>query len=358
MNQLNELHVKRLAYVRYLYSAAVEQSYRPAPVSSFSLLGFHDAIEMFLILGAERHNADVGRRDSIDVMWDKIAAKVAPDEMFGKVAMLRLNGARIELKHRGTLPGGQTIEESRAAASTIINDNCEVLFGIPFASVSLAHLVEYKAARKQLEKAINAAAERQYQVALDCAAIAHRILVLDYVWKSNLSGKRPSLMGIEYYPRLGSPNDKHYDAARCAVEHIVNKITPVIEKIYEDMTELRIGLYGHEYIRFSQLAPDVSLTAGSNSVVVVRKAWTRAVDERDVNYCIDYVVSTALRLQSGATDENVTDFRQNAVAYDVDGLWDDSAAPWIKMSRMASRLREMAGEGPAVSPSDQGDAQE
>lgn len=45
---LDKAVTRRLAFIRYLFNRAVEQSKKSEPLSSVSLLMFHDAIELFL----------------------------------------------------------------------------------------------------------------------------------------------------------------------------------------------------------------------------------------------------------------------------------------------------------------------
>jgi len=51
--------IKRLAFIKYLYKLAVDQSRRPEPLCSASILTFHDAVELFLQLASE--HLDVGK---------------------------------------------------------------------------------------------------------------------------------------------------------------------------------------------------------------------------------------------------------------------------------------------------------
>lgn len=47
---IDQVIVKRLALIRYLYTVGVEQSYRPEPLCSASILTFHDSIELFFTI--------------------------------------------------------------------------------------------------------------------------------------------------------------------------------------------------------------------------------------------------------------------------------------------------------------------
>jgi len=50
---LNQVILKRLSFIKYLYQLAIDQSNQPSPQNSASILTFHDAIELFLQLSAE-----------------------------------------------------------------------------------------------------------------------------------------------------------------------------------------------------------------------------------------------------------------------------------------------------------------
>lgn len=95
--------IKRLAFIKYLYKLAVDQSKRPEPLCSASILTFHDAIELFLQLASEHLN--VGKQQpSFMEYWDLISQKLSNQELTQKESMRRLNRARVALKHHGTLP--------------------------------------------------------------------------------------------------------------------------------------------------------------------------------------------------------------------------------------------------------------
>lgn len=66
---------KRLAIIKYLYNVAVEQSMKPEPICSTSVLTFHDSIELFLELAAE--HLDKGK-SGVNFMayWELLALKV------------------------------------------------------------------------------------------------------------------------------------------------------------------------------------------------------------------------------------------------------------------------------------------
>lgn len=53
---------RRLAFIKYLYNMAVEQSMKPEPTCASSVLTFHDSIELFLEPASE--HLDIGKKRS------------------------------------------------------------------------------------------------------------------------------------------------------------------------------------------------------------------------------------------------------------------------------------------------------
>ena len=106
---VNPTHIKRLAFIKYVYTLGIEQSYQPVPSSSVSLLLFHDSIELFLQLASEIF--DVGK-SKVEFMayWDLLSKEISDETLPQKEAMRRLNKARVSLKHSGTRPSEIDIE--------------------------------------------------------------------------------------------------------------------------------------------------------------------------------------------------------------------------------------------------------
>lgn len=50
---MNEISLKRLALIKQLFMLGVAQSYEPEPLNGFSILSFHDSLEMFVKLCAD-----------------------------------------------------------------------------------------------------------------------------------------------------------------------------------------------------------------------------------------------------------------------------------------------------------------
>ena len=91
---LEESIVRRLAFIKYLYAVAIEQSKRPEPLCSASILTFHDAIELFLRLASEHKN--VGKKELTFMdYWNILDPKLPAGYPTQKESMRRLNSARV-----------------------------------------------------------------------------------------------------------------------------------------------------------------------------------------------------------------------------------------------------------------------
>ena len=56
LNKESEIIIRRLVTIKYLYLIGVEQSKQTGTVAGFSILAFHDCVEMLLVLIAEKKN--------------------------------------------------------------------------------------------------------------------------------------------------------------------------------------------------------------------------------------------------------------------------------------------------------------
>jgi hypothetical protein len=145
---------RRLGFIRYLFDVGIEQSRRPEPLSSVALLTFHDAIELFLQLVAEHHNAETDRATRFLDYWERLGRTGIALTQLG--AMRRLNDARVNLKHRGILSARQDIEGFRESVASFLRENVRIALDADFDQISLATLISSDDVRKSIEEAESA----------------------------------------------------------------------------------------------------------------------------------------------------------------------------------------------------------
>jgi len=98
----SEIIIRRLALIKYLYKVGVQQSVQVETVAGFSILSFHDCVEMFLLLVAE-HN-DI-KNDNLNFMgyWDKFP------NLTLKESMRAVKDRRVSAKHKGQFPSNRIL---------------------------------------------------------------------------------------------------------------------------------------------------------------------------------------------------------------------------------------------------------
>ncbi len=170
MTEVSHDTLRRLAFIRYLYLLAADQSHQPEPLSSASILGFHDSVELFLQLASEQLNVGNPKPGFMDY-WTLIDPKISSGELAQRESMRRLNNARVSLKHHGTLPSASSIEGFRASTTNFFEDNTQVIFGLAFSEISMADLVTFEPALLTLKDAELRLAKKDYEGAICKIAI-------------------------------------------------------------------------------------------------------------------------------------------------------------------------------------------
>jgi hypothetical protein len=155
---LSAASMGRLTLVRFLYEGGVEQSRRPTPLSGLAILQLHDATEFFLQAAAEHKGVILDRNTDFMSYWP--AMERAGINLGRQETMRRLNRARVMLKHDGTLPAHQNVDDFRDKVGAFLEENFPPIFGIRLAEVSLSSLVKSEPIRTLLqasEQAFNSA---------------------------------------------------------------------------------------------------------------------------------------------------------------------------------------------------------
>jgi hypothetical protein len=174
--------MQRLAFIRDLYSVGMEQSRQPEPLSTISILSWHDSVELFLHLAAERTNIELKGKERIEFndYFGRINDRISPRRLDHQASMRRLNDVRVALKHRGVMTAKVAVEHLRADVTRFFQDNTPLIFNIPFDAVSLVDLVVYEATRLRLKSALEHLENGNTSEAAEQTSIAFAQLLLDH----------------------------------------------------------------------------------------------------------------------------------------------------------------------------------
>ncbi len=309
---LDESIVTRLAFIKYLYKVAIEQSQRPEPLCSTSILTFHDAIELFLQLAFEY--LDVGERQpSFMEYWEILSSNLPEGMPTQKESMRRLNRARVALKHHGTLPSKLDIEAFRTSATNFFEENTSPIFGIKFSEISLIELVQYEKTKNNLKEAAQLLEQNEIEESLDKVALAFTQLIDDYESrKTGQFGRSPFFFGESLTFLSSFSMDIDRSQVRKFADFI-DKVKESVEALQDAVKILSLGINYRRYVKFRMLTPIITRTIFDGTYHIHRIQYGSkgipTVD--DVQFCIDFVIESSISLQEfdfsieGIGDEDV-----------------------------------------------------
>jgi hypothetical protein len=314
-----ETIIRRLAISKYLYKMGLVQSQQPESIAFACLLSFHDAIEIFLKLVAEKQNIKSDNFRFLEY-WDKVPSLTM------KESMGNLNLRRVNLKHKGILPAKQDLEISRVNVTDFFEQNTKQQFGIDFKEISLINLVTNVEVRVFLEKAQTNLDENNYSGSIENSAYAFFNLLEVYEKnKTNFYQQSPFSFGDKAKTWAFSYN-KISDIDRDLGDHLTAIISSV-EALKESVKIICLGLDYKKYSMFRLLTPSVSKwNEELRAELYQDRKWTII----NCQFCIDFVIESSLKLQELDFDINhlINDepltLEYDDIHFDTKGFFNDA----------------------------------
>ena len=276
--------VRRLTLPKFLFSQARTALDRYSPYSgglATSLL--QDTAEAFLRILSVHGRVDVKDSASFPDLIDTVGAKF-PVVIEHKAAILRLNRARVNFKHHGL---AVSHEEATGFASTVEGFLSEVsveALSIEYESISLISQIDHTRTQNWLRKAESFRHAGDYRESLSCVSRALTVyLSYSARWVRKWRGDE-----FDFYP---------YDvSSESELENLAEWTKELIEPIVEHLDLIIQGVDIALYRRFLSLVPRSRLTL-ANTITISRYPTSIVPSEEDVNFCIDFVVDSALRIR-------------------------------------------------------------
>jgi len=295
--------LRRLAFIRYLYDLAVQQSRQPEPLQAASVLTFHDSMELFLDLASEHLSGKRAASNFMDYV-PVLAAAATPYQLSDRGPMQAVNDVRNSLKHKGVIPGGLTIESCRANAGAFFLSNTQPIFGTGFDQISMVDLVQCAEARARLVNGQKHLESGDRENAIAEIAISYRALIDDVTRNTSTGALRRSpfefveldpfgLGSLDFSRRGGEPFPS---GAGRALEGFADDVQRSLESMQDALAILCLGLDYNRYAEFIRLTPYVSR---DRTEYDVRKPVPKRSSE-ECRRCLDFVVESALRIQESA----------------------------------------------------------
>jgi hypothetical protein len=291
--------VQRLAFIKYLFNVAVEQSRQPEPLAAASILTFHDSIELFLCLSYEHLGVNKNNNTTFLGHWEMLKPKLSGEGLTQKAAMSRLDASRGNLKHKGLLPHKQDIEELRASAMNFFIDNTPLVFDVDFGNISMINLVTYEETRERLKKAEEHEKKGEIEQALIEIGFAFNQLINDYEkTKHSGFGHSPFFFGhdMSFESSSNMGLGQEYNPFKdFGFSNFVEKVTESLEAMRKAIEILSLGIDYRQYIRFQQLVPEIFKNAGRSYSYRFRREQKPSIE--DYEFCFNFVIDSAIRLE-------------------------------------------------------------
>ena len=295
---MNTSIIKRLAFIKYLFKIGEEQNRLPEPLSSLSLLTFHNAIEFFLHLSSEYLNCS--KSDLSLMSYFDVISKKLNNELFHKVSIERLNKARVNLKHYGNLPSKIDIEYFREITFKFLTQNCFLIFQKNFDEISLINLIPSEEIQSLLNEAVKNLKLNKYE-SLKNISIAFAKILIDYEGK--LFSKYGTYSTTEFSKDVLSYHH-YYDIAghTASFELIEHRLNLIADSLFI----MSLGLDYNKFIKFKIISFYVNRTTGGgcniSSQKEIEERLGKSIEETysidDINFCLDFVVESGLNIYS------------------------------------------------------------
>ncbi len=286
--------LNRLAFVRYLYLLAVEQAGQPLPAKASALLAFHDAVELFLALACEHQGVGPKDRTQFEQYFSLLRDSSPPTRLAEEGGMIRLNKARVSLKHYGNLPAAQSVDGFAASVKAFFELNTRQVFCVDFQAVSLLDLVADVDVRNILKDAERLMTEGSGSGSMAKVSVAFPTLL------HNFRGRRPPDPGRgvgPYSARAGNLPDSPALGLdyHSPMGKFVAGVKSALISLETEVDVLSLGLDFERYQTFMWMSYSVSQEPDGRFVAHPDPSAPSVDNSR---YLFDFVVDSALRLQS------------------------------------------------------------
>lgn len=297
---MDDLTVRRLAVIKQLYLQGVQQSYEYEPLNGFSILSFHDSVEMFMNLCAETKNISVPRNTTFVGYYDLL------DDLECKATMDNLNKKRVSLKHSGAIPSILDIEVARANVTDFFNINTRLYFDEDFDNISLITLIKDDSVKHYIKNAQNFMATGNFSDAIMNLHFAFNELICCHTTDA----------GGFYYPRFSSIesftfcNSRHINlGAGRSFDDFVDKTIKSFENLDDTISIIGLGIDYRRYYKFNLLKPVYSAYYNDDRREYCGMMPENVVcDLKNAKFCFNFVIDSALQLQRFELE--ISDFRK------------------------------------------------
>lgn len=284
--------LERLVFIKYLFTQANNQAKMPEPLNASSILIYHDAIELFLNLCAEKYNHKVEKHYSFMNYWTGLnrTLKKVKKQLEDEAIMSKFNDLRTALKHHGTLPSKSDIEKYSALCNAFFEKSCKDILDIDIDDISLLDLVSNEKVKEYLSSAETHFSKKDSKNTSISLALAFECLIYDYqIAKEGQMRRSP----FDFSTNIGSPPDNCREKDH---DGYFNNLGHSIEFLSGTLKIVCLGIDYKKYSRFSLLTPQVERRHKSQEPITYG-LFKPKLSRQEFEFCFNFIIESALKLK-------------------------------------------------------------
>lgn len=285
----NEILLRRLSIIKLLFKSGIEQSKQSESISFFSILSFHDSIEMFLKLACEYKQIKSEKLSFIEY-WDSLP------HLTLKESMRNLNSRRVNLKHKGLIPAKIEVEASRINTIDFFEQNTKNTFGIEFDEISLLNLIKFEKTKNLLILSENELNKGNFKESIKNSTIAFEELLEEYkenkigTWDKNLFNFPDRIrLSSSINSRMNNNKDNRLDDA-------VREINKKFEHLERALEIISFGFDFRKYSKFKMFSSNFYKTTNGEYLFYGKEEENNFTYENS-DFSLDFVLECSLKLQ-------------------------------------------------------------
>ena len=288
-NLKEEIIIRRLVAIKYLYLIGVEQSKQAGTFAGFSILAFHDCVEMLLVLIAETKKKK--SQQHFLNYWDIIP------QLPYKVQMANLNNIRKNLKHHANFPDKIDIQRCCVDVGAFLKESTKEFLKKEFDDISLSTLISFETVREDVEKAEVFMKDGLIFESLDYSKKAFMKLLSTY--ESNKGQWRNSILNVGV--KVGNEYRK-FAKSNTEGSNWFELMTKTTNSMRDVIKITALGIDYKRYALFNYITPNVVEGCDATGTIYVsekKESFESKISVRrdDCQFCISFVVDCALKLQ-------------------------------------------------------------
>lgn len=292
---------KRLAVIKQLYKIGIEQSHLPEPTNVFSLLSFHDSIELFMNLCFDKKGKKVDNNKKFMDYFSLVP------ELEMKSEMNTLNRHRNGLKHHGFFPSKMDVEKFRVHTTDFFEINTKKIFELDFSEISLLTFIDYISVIELLKKAEDAIITTDFEESIRNSAIAFNELLFRFEEEKTIRfqntpftiHKKTGNFDLKLYSRssglMGNKNNDIQEYKKIVFQSIDN-IDKSLIKVSDTIKVIGFGIDYKKFAKFKLLSPEIYRTVNGEWNTSVSASGVK-FNQENSQFCIDFVIESALKMQ-------------------------------------------------------------